>query len=245
MRGGSGLGDAIYLNAVARHLVVQGHKVEVCSNWPEVFRFTDVQVSPFRRERINRLAHYSARKGRVGTTQFQDCCDSAQVKNVELKLDWVSGEVNLPKPYICVQLPRAPMGRSDGFGKEILPDCRRIQQAIDAIKGRATVVQIGSGKPLFSFERVDIDLSNKTSVSQMIDVASQAIAFIGYPSFLVPLAEALDKRALLVWSRKGLVSGTQYVRQITPQKVIHKPSCRWVIDNCNEAQIVEEVNAFF
>ena len=245
IRGGAGLGDSIYLCAIAAHLVREGHKVEACSNWLEVFKHTAVEVSPFRRERINRLAHYSARKGRVGSTQFQDCCASALVKDVALTLPWVAAPVTIPRPYVCVQLPRSPMGRRDGFGKELLPDCRKIQQAIDMLRGRATVVQIGAGQPLFKFTGIDIDLANKTSVAGMIDVASQAEAFIGYPSFIVPLAEALDKRALLVWSRKGLASGTLYVRQITPQKVIHKASSRWVIDNCNEATLRGEVDALF
>lgn len=245
IRGGAGLGDSIYLCAIAAHLVREGYKVEACSNWPDLFRYTGVEVSPFRRERINRLAHYSARKGFVGSTQFQDCCASARVKDVALTLPWIAAEVSIPRPFVCVQLPRSPMGRRDGFGKEILPDCGKIQQAINMLRGRATVVQIGAGQPLYRFDGIDIDLANKTTVAGMIDVASHASAFIGYPSFIVPLAEALDKRALLVWSRKGLASGTLYVRQITPQKVIHKASSRWVIDNCNEAALQDEVNALF
>jgi hypothetical protein len=246
IRGGSGLGDSIYLQSVARHLAEQGNKVEVCSNWPEVFSQIPVKVSPFRRDRINKLAHYSAKKYKLGTTQFQDCCHTAGVDGIDLNLHWQqTTTVDLPKPYVCVQLPRSPMGRTDGFGADLLPDCRRIQQAINLIRGRATVVQIGAGKSLFDFDGIDIDLANKTTVTRMFDIATEAPAFVGYVSFIVPLAEAVNKRALLVWSRKGLRGGHQYVRAITPAKVLHKPSSRWVIDNCNDATLEEEVNALF
>jgi hypothetical protein len=243
IRGGSGLGDSIYVAAIARAFLKQSEQVEVCSAWPDVFRFLPVTVSPFRRERITNLAHYSSRKGLTGTTQFEDCCTAARIE-ADLILEWQPTETKLPrdKPIVCVQMPRAPMGRLDGFGKDLLPDCRRIQQAIDMLKGRAKIVQVGSGQPVFKFTGIDVDLSNRTTVAELIDVACVADAFLGYVSFIVPLAESLNKKALLVWSRKGLQSGHQYIRQITPAKALHKQSSRFVIDNCSEAELIESVN---
>jgi hypothetical protein len=146
------------------------------------------------------------------------------------------------KPVVCVQLPRAPFGRSDGYGLELLPDCRTIQRAIDELNGRAFVVQIGSGAPLFRFSGIDLDLSDKTSVCDLLDVAWASDAFLGYCSFIVPLAESLNKPALLVWSRKGLNSPHQLVRQITPQKIFFRPSSRFVMDDCSPAQLSKAVD---
>jgi hypothetical protein len=249
IRGGSGLGDALYLQAVVRQLVKDGEQVEVCSDWREVFSQLPVKVSPFRRDRINRLAHYSAKKGLVGTTQFDDVCSTAGVK-AELKLDWkptskVGEQLKEDgRPIVCVQLPRNPMGRTDGFGAELLPDCKAIQTAIDALRWRALIVQVGAGKSLHNFTGIDVDLSNRTTVSELIDVAQAADAFVGYVSFIVPLAECLDKPALLVWSRRGLKAG-DYVRRITPQKILHKPSSKWVMDDDTNETIASAANALF
>ena len=238
IRGGAGLGDALYTQAVARHLVLKGERLRVHTYWPDVFRYLPVETAPFTRAGIDILAHYSLRKGVVGTDQFQDVCITAGIREpVELRLDWTATS-DLPKrmldhgkPIVCVQLPRAPMGRTDGFGKELLPDCRVIQRLIDGLQGRALVVQIGSGTPLFQFKGIDVDLANKTTVCELIDLATVTHGFLGYVSFIVPLAESLDKKALLVWSRKGTKAGHEYVRRITPQKILHKPSSRYVFDD--------------
>lgn len=200
--------------------------------------------SPFTRIGIDILAHYSVRKSQQ-TRQFEDCCIQAGIREpVELRLDWEpTNLVILPRPYVCVQLPRAPMGRKDGFGKELLPDCKAIQKAIDAVRGKATIVQIGSGQPLHRFEGIDVDLSNKTTVCQLIDTAQEATAFIGYVSFLLPLAESFDKPCLMVWSSRGLKAKHNYVRQITPQKVIWKETSKYVFDTSSEDEIKKAANA--
>lgn len=254
IRGGAGLGDAIYVAAVARHIIqTRGERLKVCTAWPEVFKPLGdaAQIAPFTRQGITFLAHYSARKGIAGTTQFQDCCIAAGIREpVDFRLDWkledqdLAARLRAPgKPIICVQLPRSPMGRKDGFGADLLPNCKRIQQAIDLIGGRATKVLIGGGQPLFTFRGIDIDLSNQTSVSQVLDIASVAHGFLGYVSFFVPLAESFEKPALFVWSRKGLKAGTVYVRSITPTKVLHRSSSRAVIDDCQEQELADAVEA--
>jgi ADP-heptose:LPS heptosyltransferase len=142
-----------------------------------------------------------------------------------------------------VQLPRTPMGRTDGFGKELLPDCRVIQRLIDGLRGKALVVQVGSGDPLFRFTGIDVDLANKTTVAELVDVALAANGFLGYVSFIVPLAESLGKPALLVWSSAGLKARQPYVRQITPRKVLHCKTSRHVMDDAPEQEVMESLNA--
>lgn len=242
IRCGRGFGDSLYLQSVVRHLISTGGlRMRVRSDWPDVFRPLGerVEVTPFTRANTDILAHYSMRKGAAGTTQFQDCCISAGIKGpVDLRLDWTltkPGLVDLVrdpgKPVLVVQLPRTPMGRTDGFGASLLPDCRAIQKLIDQAKADHTVVQIGAGEPLFRFKGIDIDLANKTTVAETIDVASAADRFLGYVSFLVPLAESFGKPAVFVWSRRGLKDRMQFIRQITPQKILHRPTSTFVMDD--------------
>lgn len=242
IRCGRGFGDSLYLQSVVRHLLANGSlRLRVKSDWPDVFLPLGqrVEVVPFARSSIDILAHYSTRKGFIGTTQFQDCCICAGIKEpVELRLDWTATKPGLVdmvrkpgKPVLVVQLPRTPMGRTDGFGATLLPDCRAIQKLIDQAKPDHTIVQIGAGQPLFRFSGIDIDLANKVSVAETIDVASVADRFLGYVSFLVPLAESFGRPAVFVWSRRGLLDRHQYVRQITPQKILHAPTSTAVMDD--------------
>lgn len=247
IRGGMGLGDALYVQAITRHLVLRGESMRVHTAWPDVFKQLgeSVRTASFRRDNIDLLAHYSKRKGRIETTQFKDCCIQAGIReDVELRLDWVPEDLGLldrlkriGRPIICISLARSPMGRTDGFGAEVLPDCAAIQTAIDRVKDRALIVQLGSGKSLFRFEGIDVDLSNETTVTQLLDVASIASGFIGYPSFIVPLAESFSKPVLTVFSRRGLESTQIYVRQITPRKVLHRVTSTHVIDDCDRLEI--------
>jgi hypothetical protein len=249
-----GLGDALYVQSVARHLIeTGGERLRVHTAWPDVFRplGESVELVKFSRTGVQIIAHYPRRKSIPETTQFEDCCVSAGIRGpVDLRLDWKAtnheliGRLQEPgRPIVFVQLPRAPMGRKDGFGSELLPDCAAIQIAIDRLKERALIVQIGSGKALHRFEGIDIDLANQTSVSDLLDAATVADGFLGYVSFIVPLAESLSKRALLIWSRRGLRSPTLYVRQITPSKVLHKQTCRHVLDDAGAEAIEAAADA--
>lgn len=239
IRCGMGLGDSLYLQGVVRHLLEKGHKLEPCSDWPDVFRYLPVKVVPFTRQGVDIVAHYSMRKGARDTDQFEDCCINARISEpVDFRLDWKPVNAALVeqvkshgKPVILVQLPRNPMNRKDGFGAQLLPNCAAIQTAIDAIGDRAFKVLVGSGKALYSFTGIDLDLSNRTSVTDLIDLGWACDGLLGYVSFFVPLAESLKKPALFVWSRRGLSAAHLYIRQITPQKILHRDSSAYVFDD--------------
>jgi hypothetical protein len=252
IRCGRGLGDSLYLQSVVRHLVEKGNRLRVKSDFPDLFRHLPrVEVKPFDR-RADIVAHYASSRGNTKTTQFQDCCQRAGITEpVELRLDWTATDEqflpslrDLPRPIVLVQLPRAPMARTDGFGMELLPDCRVIQRAINLLRSRCVIVQVGAGTPLFRFDGIDLDLANKTTVRQLVDVASIADGFLGYCSFLIPLAESLSKPALVVWSSRGLKSGHLLIRQITPKKIIEKPSTVAVIDNAAPEELERACDAF-
>lgn len=254
IRCGRGLGDSIYLQSVVRHLVRDGRRMKVMSDWPDVFLPLggSVEVAPFTREGVTMTAHYVMRKTQEGTTQFEDCCRAAGISDpVELKLDWPEPTSPLVqqlrergKPIVCVQMPRNPMGREDGYGRELLPDCAMLQRLIDGVKDVATVVQVGAGKPLFEFRGIDVDLGNRTSVRELIDVAAAANGFLGYCSFILPLAESLDKPLLLVWSRKGLNSAVPFIAQVTPRKLLHKPSSMWIMDDAPQQRFEDSLDEF-
>lgn len=255
IRGGKGLGDSLYLQSVVRHIIkCDRQPLKVASNYPDVFLplGDKVKVIPFTRTGIDITAHYVNRKGFTETTVFRDCCISAGIKNYpELRLDWPQADNELVenirkpgKPVVIVQMPRAPMARSDGMGMELLPDCKRIQQIIDAVKPYSTIVQVGAGESLFKFDGIDIDLANRTTVRELLDVSAAASGFIGYCSFILPLAESLHKPCMMVWSRRGLESKELFIRRVTPKKMIEHASTQYLIDDCGQYEMDEALNVF-
>lgn len=254
IRCGRGLGDSIYLQSIARHLAERGEQLVALTDYPDLFRPLEgrVGVAPFTRLNVDIVAHYVTRKGFPGSDQFEDACRAAGIRGpVELTLGWQPRNHELirrvrasGRPVVCVQLPRAPMGRTDGFGKELLPNCSVLQHLITQLRTEAFIVQVGSGEPLHRFEGIDLDLAGQTSVADLLDVVSASDGCLGYVSFIVPLAEALQKPALLVWSHKGLRAPQRFIRQITPQKVLHRKSSLHVVDSWDEPRILEVLYAF-
>lgn len=244
IRAGSGLGDSIYLQSVVRHLAARGERLIVRSNYPDVFKNLEVPVVPMRKFPECRVAHYTLRKSIQGTSQFTDMCMRAGIAEpVDLTLDWERC-FNFPKRSIAVMLPRNPMNRSDGFGHELNPDYRIIDQLISQQTDHF-FIQVGKGKPLFDYSGISLDMANKTSIHELIDACASVDGFIGICSFMIPLAESLNKPYFALWSNRGLKSRTTYIRSITPKKIIHKPGlAHYAIDNEPIDRIRERFGAF-
>lgn len=251
IRGGSGLGDSLYVRPVAEHYVRAGHRVTVKSNYPGVFIGAGAKVEPFTRIGTNVLAHYTSRKDRTDSNQWQDICHNAQVGDLPLSFKWEVQNRLLTddlkamargKPIVMVNGGRPPMDRTDGYGNEMLPLRAAFDTVLAALEGCFTV-EVGKGVELYPLT-ADVDLNGRTSPADLLDIASVASGLVGQCSFMIPLAEALDKPLLCVWAAKGLVSRTLYIQQCTPQKILSKPSSRWVMDDWSEAQITEAAHAF-
>lgn len=173
IRGGMGIGDAIYIQSIARHLVDQGEHLEICTSWPEVFTpIADrVQFAPFSRQNITYLAHYTQGKPHQNTTQFADMCRSCGIAvDIPLRLEWRPINQEIVRQYagkkiLIVQMPRAPMNRTDGFGYEILPDCRVIDDIIAQVKDQYFVIQVGKGEPIYRFKHLDLGPGEQNHVN--------------------------------------------------------------------------------
>lgn len=223
IRAGSGLGDSIYLQSIVRHLLNRGEEVVPRSNYPDIFKCLNVPVVPMRKHPECMVAHYTLRKGVSGTSQFTDMCIRAGIsEEVDLRLDWSQTEHLFNGLPIAVMLPRNPMGRRDGFGRELNPDYRIIDRLISDHKDECFFIQVGKGTALYKYSSINLDLSNQTSIQQLLDISASVSGFVGICSFMIPLAESLNKPYFALWSEKGLRSKTSYINTITPRKIIHK-----------------------
>lgn len=232
IRGGSGLGDSLYVQTIARYLSKQGQEIEVCSDWPEVFsQLQGVTVSPFTRQNIDKICHYNRRKPEL-TSQWEDCCIDAGVSGVEYTLDWTpTKRFTYDKPILLVYMPRTPMDRKDNYGKELFPNCAVLDSILEGIRPNFTVVQVGKGEARYPLKNIDVDLVNKTSVTDLLDLASQSTHMIGQLSGIVPLAESFDKKCLVLFAARGLSCQDQRISSITPRKICHKPTSLHIVDN--------------
>ena len=255
IRSGSGLGDSLYLQGVVRELVNRGETdITVRTNFPDVFHSIKdhIHTVPFTKENTKQTAVYTLRMGEP-TSYFQDCCISAGLQgSVDFKMDWSVKNTDLiaelkshNKPILLVQMVRKPMARDDGFAENLVPNCDRIQEALDQIGDKAYKVLIGAGENLHPFEGIDLDLSNKTTLHDILDLGYSCDAMLGYCSFMVPLAEQFSKNVLFIWSRKGLKDKHSFVRKVTPRKVLHRKSSRYVIDDCTPQELEKAVNEIF
>lgn len=250
VRGGKGLGDALYVQAVARHWVRGGQRVQVCTAWPEVYRplASGVVLQPFTRLNVERVAHYTLRKHLANSTQFQDCCMQAGIREpVELRLDWtpatnIAARVQAAAaglPWLLVAMPRPPMGRSDGFGWELSPDWAVYQRLLYRLAQRFFLVEVGSGPRIAPLQGIGLSLANGTTVPELLDLAQASAGLVGTVGHFVPLAESLGKRALILFSARGLASANAFVSRITPAKVLHGANCAWAVDNWTDMKINE------
>lgn len=255
IRAGRGLGDSLYLQSIVRYFVETGRRPIIFSDWPAAFEHLGVAVSPFRRSGVDVIAHYVTRKDAPGTTLFEDMCIAANVpretplslrrRTVDERFVAAILAAARSKPIVMVQQPREPFGRADGFGLDLLPRLSALQRVVDRLKGGAYLVQVGAGPSMGALRNLDLDLVDRTSVAQVLDLAAVASGLLGYCSFFLPLAESLSKPSLMIWSGRGLRSPVPYIRSITPAKILHRPDLsRWVLDECPESEICREADAF-
>lgn len=252
IRGGRGLGDAIYLRPIAEHYVRAGKRVAVLSNYREVFLGSGAEVEPFSRTSgANIIAHYVDGKPRPDTTQWQDLCRSARVQ-VPLRFDWTIRNAGLiqelkakatGKPIVVVHGGRVPMDRDDGFGMELLPDRAAFEAVLCELASTCFLVQVGKARQIYPLP-VDVDLNGSTSVSDVLDIAAAADGIVAQCSFAIPLAEALDKPLLAIWSGRAAKSQTDFIRQTTPRKVLSGPKDSYVVDTWPKAQLKEVTREF-
>lgn len=241
IRGGSGLGDSIYTHVIARHYVKLEEEVKILSDFPELHQFLNCKVEPFSRLGADTVSHYSLRKQITSTNQFEDCCIQARVNpksKVEYKLEWVPDDKILDKlndkikrPFLCVSSYRAPMARTDGYGAELSPDFDKYQNIVNALSEKYDIVLIGQGHQLRYVTNVNISLVGKTSITDLVNLVYYSAGVFAPCSFLIPLSESLDKKGLFLWSKLGMNSVHNFIRAITPEKVLSKPSSMSLIDN--------------
>jgi hypothetical protein len=250
IRGGRGFGDALYVRPIAEFFVRNGQSVTVMSDYADVFIGSGAKVDPFNRDRINVTAHYTHGKHNPSTTQWQDVCRSAGVQtpfcftwNIRGRalIERVAAEAK-GRPILLVNGGREPMNRIDGFGRALLPE-RKVFDYLLSRFADCLTVRIGKGRAIYPIQ-CDMDLSDATSVADVLDLAQGAAGVIGQCSFAIPLGEVFDKPVLVLWSHAIEKSPQPFIACMTPVKLLSKPTSAFVRDDAG-AKGIEDAAAVF
>ncbi len=254
IRTGKGLGDTIYLRPIVEHFQKKGRDVTALVDYPDILNGTGARTEPFRRNACDLVAHYVDGKKSPDTTQWYDMCSAAGVKNLPLSFYWNIhnnelveriSRLALDRPIVLVHGGRAPYGRTDGFGHELVPTRAAFAFVLHSLRNCFRIL-IGKDSQLYPLaDCADLDLSGKTSVADLIDLGKICSGVVAQCSFAVPLAEVFDKPLLGVWSSLGLESLEPYIKATTPKKILSKPTSTAVIDSWNYDRIEEKANAFY
>ena len=252
IRGGRGLGDSLYVRPIVDYLVRLGERVTALSDYPDVFTGSGADVLPFTRSGVNLLAHYTAGKINPRTTQWQDVLRSARMPEaLPLRFEWPVKNHALVdalriraagRPLVLVHGGREPMNRTDGFGMELMPERWAFVTALESLSD-CFLVRVGKGPQLYELP-AEADLNGSTTTADLLDVASQCAGIVAQCSFAVPLAEVFNKPLLAIWSARGLVSREQYVRLITPRKILCGARDSYAMDDWSPERIKEVASAF-
>jgi hypothetical protein len=253
MRGGSGLGDSVYLRPVAEYFVRLGKSVTVRSDYPDIFIGSGATTEPFCKfPAVDIIAHYHGNRRNQKSTQFADMLKCAGItEDVPLRFTWNIRNHALiddltaratGRPVVVVHGGRAPFGRSDGVGAELLPK-RESFEAVIAMFADCFTVRVGKGKQIYALP-CSYDLSDKTSVSDLLDIVSTCDATVTQCGYPVPMAECFGKPVLAIWASRGLHSVRPIIPSVTPAKILSAPTSHYVVDEWQTSRMQDAALTF-
>jgi hypothetical protein len=211
----SGFGDSIYIEPLVRN-EAEKESIELYTKFPDVFaHLKNVKCLPFNRAaKVDKTFSYLDGKPDKNTTQIQDLGYS---RPEQFKLDY--------KP-ICV-LAAGYEGMLTR--NEFTPNKEVMQQIINDLKAAGFEILHITNKAIDKYEGVtEIESQNYFQTVCMFQGADLIVCQQGWG---VALAEGLNKDCLVVFADKIRKSNLEFIRQITPKKVICKNTTRFVWDN--------------
>lgn len=221
-----GLGDSLYLRAMAVHLTARGDRVAVDTIWPSLFDDLSVEVggggdwvvaafSP--KHRLSGMwAHFA------GMDQFSICCARAGIEGpVDLDIAWKARNARL-----CREVRKAAGGRKVVVYQPRKKENPRLpldREVMDGWLSRCEFFRVRLGHPSFVHDEgdADLDLFGRTTVRDALDVVSVADMVFGELCYLHVAADALQKPSVCVlpeFSRHTEVWG-----HLSTQRLFRRP----------------------
>lgn len=237
-----GLGDAIYLRALALHCLNAGERVEVCTRWPEVFAGLPVKIRS-----ADRFDDYDALSHMVACLHCQvphirkidkfrlACLQAGIAEPVELKLNWAVRnrplvetitEKAAGKPILLFQ----PLKLAHNEEQKLMQPNAAAYSGFINSKAEFFRVKVGDAACVEKSQLdCDLDLIGKASISDVFDIATATDVIFGEMSYLPILAQAMDRKFTAMFSRRGIDSKNKRASGVTPERLIQKPHLATVL----------------
>lgn len=225
-----GLGDAIYLRAAVLHFLERGNQVTVFTGWPDVFDGLPVEIRDQKEagEDVRTMGAYAS-FGPVQHDNFTIACRQVGIwSSIQLKLDWKVRNPELLERIAHQAAGRKiliyqPLKRSRNLEQQLLTP--RAEVFRRHISGYTDHFRIKLGHPPYVEDDpglpCELDMFGKGFIFDTFDVCSIGDLFVSQPSFINVMAEALDRRFVVMFARAGLESDL-WVKFVTPDREIHK-----------------------
>lgn len=237
LNGPKGLGDAIYLRALALHLLDRGETIDVRTRWPQVFADLPVTTRPADNiDDYDELKHMTAcLYCNVPQIRMLDkfrlaCLQAGFDEAVELRMGWTIKNAVLietvktqaaGRPLMLYQ----PLKLSRGAEQEALRPRRQAYSGY--VNSRTDCFRVKTGHPnhvqMDPALDCEMDLIGKASISDVFDVAAASDAIFAEDSYLSILAQALDKPLVCMFSRRALDSRNARLCNSGPARMFTKP----------------------
>lgn len=190
----SGLGDAVYGYPIAKHLARKG-PVTVSTKYPEVFSALKNVQTTDDRSNCDLVLRYTRVPGK---TQWEEICKATGFE-VPFVFDW-------PKTLKDFDLPQIPQGKKLCIIKEpcvahmhksaknysMSPRVDEMQAWVNQNSKRFFFVSVGQDEQFKArLKGIDIDLTNKLTVPQLLTLCANAGAIVTQIGHLVPIAQGL------------------------------------------------------
>jgi hypothetical protein len=241
-----GLGDAIYMRAIALHLLDRKKDVKVLTWWPDVFFDLPIKITSANDYTNDDDLHHAmaclhCRVPAIrALDRFKLTCFQAQIlEPVELRLGWkVRNQKLVDEIKQCadgrqIMLYQPRKMSKDGDQELTRPERAQFNTFVN--RQRKGFFRVKTGHPHYVQDDTDLgcelDLFGKTSVTDIFDIAAVSDMIFGEASCFLPnLAESLDKPFTCMYARRGLAAvSRKRVWGIRPEFMIHKKHLATVI----------------
>lgn len=228
-----GLGDALYLRAVALHLLRRGELLTLYSKWPDAFADLAVTVLPRSecegRDDLRNVLYSLSRDDPHGKSNFEAACEKAGIAEpVDLRLDWT-----VKNPDLIERITEQAAGRKI-FVYQPLKFARNNEQRLlrpqrepynRFIANHREHFRIRLGEPPYvDADRsapCEMDLLGNSTIHDAFDIGTIGDLFFGESCFIPMLGEASGKRFAIMFTRQALKSDGR-IRNVTPARLFHR-----------------------
>jgi hypothetical protein len=167
------------------------------------------------------------------------------------KWEWVQSslcdkvlEQKKDKKLLLFSAAHRPFGRDDGRGDTMIPNWSKFNCLLDYAKANDYyIVQIGRGEVMHKYRQVDYDITNNTSISDIMNLGMVADLGIGQCGFMVPLMEGFKKPYYIILAQKGVDAKHDFfISCLTLEKLFARKDvpCGGAMDSWEDDRIVKD-----